>query len=95
MTALTDRMDKKAGDEMYSQCLTCHRLQPQATCDAFPEGIPVAILKNKVDHREPRKGDGGLTYLSAVDRFGKTMTHIFDEPTVRARHRNTGRRDIV
>ena len=51
--------------------------------------------KSGVDHRKPHRGDGGLVYIPTLDRFGKTMTHIFDEPTVRARHRNTGRRDIV
>ncbi|GEM_PF-2235376 len=90
-----DRMTQGPGQAMTSQCVTCARALPNNICQAYPVKIPEAILDNKVDHRKPHRGDGGLVYIPTLDRFGKTMTHIFDEPTVRARHRNTGRRDIV
>lgn len=31
-------------------------------CDAFPNGIPDAILDNEVDHRKPYEGDQGIQY---------------------------------
>ncbi len=31
-------------------------------CDAFPKRIPVAILTNRADHREPFGADGGVTF---------------------------------
>ena len=44
-------------------CATCALLQlPQYTCEAFPKGIPDAILNNEHDHRQPYEGDGGITY---------------------------------
>lgn len=36
---------------------------PFMTCDAYPEGIPKAILESRHDHRKPRRGDHGLQYL--------------------------------
>lgn len=55
-----------------SQCLVCaHRREPQAdgtqTCDAFPNGIPLAIQRNQVDHREPQLGDHGVRWKSLMD----------------------------
>ena len=92
--SLQERMDSGADGMMLSQCMTCERLQKHARCDAYPDGVPEAILKNQVDHREPFSGDGDLTYVPCLDRYGKTMTHIFDTPTVKARYKSTGRRDI-
>jgi hypothetical protein len=31
-------------------------------CDAYPEEIPEAILKNLVDHRQPYEGDHGIRW---------------------------------
>jgi hypothetical protein len=54
-----------------SQCSTCARfVSPwaspnyRATCAAFPQGIPQAVLDNTLDHREPVDGDNGIRWLS-------------------------------
>lgn len=31
-------------------------------CDAFPEGIPMNILLNQVDHRKEVEGDHGIRF---------------------------------
>jgi len=46
-------------------CQNCIYLDDAAdklTCKAFPKGIPIEILKGEVDHRNPYKGDNGITY---------------------------------
>lgn len=51
-----------------SQCLiACAHLRDgdldaPITCDAFPQGIPDAILDNEVDHRQPVDGDHGIQF---------------------------------
>lgn len=52
-----------------SQCSTCKHWRTftgldDATCDAFPEGIPRSIFWNEQDHRRPAEGDGGLRWES-------------------------------
>jgi hypothetical protein len=51
-------------------CMACKRLHnnPEAvTCDAFPEGIPVAILVGGFNHREAHPGDNGLRFVPLTD----------------------------
>ncbi len=43
-----------------SQCAVCRSKAADATCAAFPDGIPEAILRNEVSHAEPVEGDGGI-----------------------------------
>ena len=37
------------------------------TCDAFPNGIPEAVRKNKMDHRKAIAGDNGIRFELAAD----------------------------
>ncbi len=46
------------------QCFECRRLLPVKgmKCEAFPDGIPDAILLNEHDHHAPFPGDHGLQF---------------------------------
>ena len=58
---------------MCSCCARVHR-KPNGivrfpyACDAFPQGVPEAILRGNVDHRNPYEGDGGLQFTQDPDR---------------------------
>lgn len=56
------------------QCLLCAHWNPPSgekqTCTAFPTGIPDDIWWNRVDHREPAKGDHGIRWAPAVEGVG-------------------------
>jgi hypothetical protein len=47
-------------------CLECTRFHEEneeaLTCDAFPDGIPEAIIMSSADHRQPFPGDNGLRF---------------------------------
>lgn len=58
---MSDRFTWQAGDVEVSQCLYC-KLWRQGACNAFPDGIPYAILANKVDHTNPYPNDGGIRF---------------------------------
>lgn len=46
-------------------CVECARRARDAgwTCEAFPNGIPPAVMLNRADHRQPIDGDGGLQFV--------------------------------
>lgn len=53
------------------ECLECKHIKYKCTddlkpaCDAFPNGIPVEIWRDKVSHKHPYPGDHGITYEEA------------------------------
>ena len=55
-------------DIIIPQCTTCKHLRDTFsddggnTCEAFPDGIPLQILRNELDHRKPIAGDNGIQY---------------------------------
>lgn len=45
------------------------------TCKAFPEGIPLPVWYEQVDHFEPIEGDNGIQFHSDMDEGeGKEFT---------------------
>lgn len=42
-------------------CNRCKHLRRGITCDAFPDGIPMEILRNG-DHFLPAPGDNGIVF---------------------------------
>jgi len=46
-------------------CYSCTHLHPGdgMMCDAYPDGIPEAILDSTADHRLPYEGDNGITFV--------------------------------
>ncbi|MCY4369016.1 MAG: hypothetical protein OXF41_06260 [bacterium] len=47
-------------------CVWCIRLRTDgptgAASDAFPDGVPVSIVENRADHRQPVRGDNGIRF---------------------------------
>jgi len=56
------------------QCSRCIRLRLLsvgrlgATCDAFPDGVPEAIVTGQADHARPIRGDNGLRFVPIVPK---------------------------
>jgi hypothetical protein len=58
-----DDVQVSNGELGLSQCVWCrHRWSSGQRCEAFPEGIPEAILCNHHDHRVPFEGDSGILF---------------------------------
>lgn len=48
---------------ILSPCGGCvHKHSGAATCEAFPDGIPLPILAGKHDHKSEYPGDNGIRY---------------------------------
>jgi hypothetical protein len=43
-------------------CMQCRHIRGDWTCDAFPEGIPPAILRGDADHTKLIRGDHGIRF---------------------------------
>lgn len=56
--------DRFSFDELdqLSQCVFCDHWSTNGRCTAFPRGVPVEILTNKADHRQPYAGDNGIHF---------------------------------
>lgn len=64
-------------------CVVCKRLRETTekswmACDAYPRGIPDAILESRVDHRKPYRGDHGLQFLAKNKAGDATAAEIID-----------------
>lgn len=44
------------------QCLSCRHYRVFGECDAYPNGIPEAIVTGEHDHRKPYPGDNGIRF---------------------------------
>lgn len=56
----------KPGDLKVSQCIHCRRFRNNRKCTAYDE-IPLPILTNEHNHREPYPGDGGKLFVPKED----------------------------
>ena len=43
-------------------CYSCKHYNKDLTCKAFPNRIPIEILRGKHEHRTPFEGDRGIQY---------------------------------
>jgi hypothetical protein len=67
-------------------CLGCRRFvvadREPLTCDAFPSGIPEAIIMNGADHREPYPGDGGSLFDPVDAQAARYARELFDHASI-------------
>lgn len=71
------RFTWEPGDVVPSQCVYCRRFQ-QGACAAFPQGIPVSILSNRLDHTKAVVGDRGIRFAPKSDDAEAAQARIFD-----------------
>lgn len=53
--------DTPVGD-VLTPCLQCTRWRGNGLCDAFPKGVPLAIIVGDNLHTDPFPGDRGLMF---------------------------------
>lgn len=44
-------------------CARCKHYDKDGSCAAFPEGIPLKIMRNDHDHRTEYPGDNGVRFV--------------------------------
>lgn len=47
---------------MCTDCKHFKRTEDGLVCDAYPDGIPDAIIDGDVNHRKPYQGDNGIQF---------------------------------
>jgi hypothetical protein len=50
-----------------AQCNNCAHNNFDGSCKAYKGGIPIVILSNQLDHRQPIQGDNGYLWTLADD----------------------------
>ena len=53
---------------LTGQCWRCRHYRGQLECEAYPKGIPHAILEGEHDHLLPYKGDQGVRFTPKVSK---------------------------
>lgn len=48
-------------------------------CEAYPDGIPMPIVLNDVDHRKPYRGDHGMRFDPSDGTSAAYAATLFDE----------------
>ncbi|GAB4514035.1 MAG: hypothetical protein Kow0047_25760 [Anaerolineae bacterium] len=58
-------------------CLYCTHYRGELRCDAFPTGIPDAIIFSEHDHRKPFPGDQGIVFEPVDERGERHARRLF------------------
>jgi len=58
----SDKFIWRDNEATISQCIACKHWVRGGVCQAFPQGVPDAILTNEHDHREQYPGDNGIRF---------------------------------
>ncbi|KNZ68846.1 hypothetical protein Tfer_2615 [Thermincola ferriacetica] len=62
-------------------CMTCDHFiddPERLICEAFPNGIPEAIINSQADHRMPYPGDNGIQYKRKLNGPGLAEPQYFN-----------------